>query len=83
LRFSWGEADVNNKIRKILNEGNLTLRLLTSDHRNSMLNKGKHKTEEDYIRGSSAYTNTIHTSFKSITTINLYHPGTGILNLML
>jgi hypothetical protein len=35
-----------------------------------MLNKGKHKTEEHYIRGSK--------SFKSITAINLYLPGTGI-----
>jgi hypothetical protein len=48
-----------------------------------MLNKQKHKTEEHYIRGSSAHTNTIYMSFKLNTAINLYHPGTGILNLML
>jgi hypothetical protein len=32
LRFLWEAMDLNNKLRKILNGGNLSLRLLIWDH---------------------------------------------------
>lgn len=42
LRFLWEAVDLNTKPCQNLNEGNLTLRLLTWYHYNLTLNERKH-----------------------------------------
>jgi hypothetical protein len=32
VQFIWGAVDVHTKLRKVLNRGNLGVRLLTGDH---------------------------------------------------
>jgi hypothetical protein len=46
LRFWWGAVDLNPKLKKILNGGNLTLQLLPWDHYNKTLNEGNPQIKE-------------------------------------
>jgi hypothetical protein len=45
FRFLWGSVNSNTQLRKILNGRNLTLRVLTWDQWNSMLNVTKYETD--------------------------------------